>query len=330
MQIDLKTVAIEPRRDGFDHLKRRFGDKAASRYQEASYDIQPAENFHYRPTWDPKQELYDPTLTKIEMADWYAFADPRQYYYHTYTIARSKLQERAEAAFTFVQSRQLLSALSEGLVERAAALLVPLRHVAWASNMGNTFVAGYGYGVTFTQPCMFASLDQLSVAQYLSRIGLELGGKTALEEAKEAWMSEAAWQPLRRLAERSLVTRDPFELLVALDFVLDGLIHELVYARCVDGKLAAEGGAPIGMMCQVIGDLHKDGVRWVDATLKTAASESEANATHLSTWIRSHLNASTEALEPVIAPILGDETPSALAEAKTKLEQRAKKAGVPL
>ena len=50
MQIDLRTVAITPRRQAFDHLVRRFGDKPASRYQEGSYDIQAAENLHYKPT----------------------------------------------------------------------------------------------------------------------------------------------------------------------------------------------------------------------------------------------------------------------------------------
>lgn len=34
MQIDLRTVSIQPQRQAFDHLVRRFGDKPASRYQE--------------------------------------------------------------------------------------------------------------------------------------------------------------------------------------------------------------------------------------------------------------------------------------------------------
>ena len=70
MQIDLKTVNIEPKRKAFDHLVRRFGDKVASRYQEGSYDLQAMENLHYRPTWDPEQELYDPNLSRVRMADW--------------------------------------------------------------------------------------------------------------------------------------------------------------------------------------------------------------------------------------------------------------------
>src|SRR3546814_5701515 len=86
MQIDLKTVEIEPRRKTFDNLVRRFGDKPASRYQEASYDIQAKENLHYRPTWAPDQQLYDTEISRVKMADWDAFKDPRQYFYNTYTL----------------------------------------------------------------------------------------------------------------------------------------------------------------------------------------------------------------------------------------------------
>lgn len=69
MQIDLRTITIEPKRQAYDHLVARFGDKPASRYQEGTYDIQAVENLHYRPTWDPDQELYDPNLSRIRMAD---------------------------------------------------------------------------------------------------------------------------------------------------------------------------------------------------------------------------------------------------------------------
>src|SRR3546814_15748248 len=71
---------IEPRRKTFDNLVRRFGDKPASRYQEASYDIQAKENLHYRPTWAPDQQIYDTEISRVKMADWDAFKDPRQYF----------------------------------------------------------------------------------------------------------------------------------------------------------------------------------------------------------------------------------------------------------
>ena len=51
MAIDLRTVSITPLRQTFGHLARRMGaDKPASRYLEATMDLQPTENYHYRPT----------------------------------------------------------------------------------------------------------------------------------------------------------------------------------------------------------------------------------------------------------------------------------------
>ncbi|MGX1691306.1 MULTISPECIES: hypothetical protein [Brevundimonas] len=71
MNIDLKAEAITPRRHTFSHIARRFGvDKPASRYEEATFDVQPMVNFHYRPTYSPQFELYDARRTRIVMNDW--------------------------------------------------------------------------------------------------------------------------------------------------------------------------------------------------------------------------------------------------------------------
>ena len=241
MQIDLRTVSIKQQRNTFDHLARRFGDKPASRYQEASYDIQATENLHYRPTWDPDQLIYDASITKIVMADWYALKDPRQYFYNNYTLARARQQETAEANFTFVESRGLVEMLPAELKQVALDVLVPLRHAAWGANMHNSFISGYGYAAIFTQACMFHAMDNLGIAQYLSRLGLLLGDQEALVDGKTAWMDDEAWQPLRRYVEDCLVVRDPFELFVAQNVALDGLLYPLVYERIVDGTLSTQG-----------------------------------------------------------------------------------------
>ena len=82
MQIDLRTVSITPLRQTFDHVAKRLGgDKPASRYQEGTLDVQAKTNYHYRPTWDPAHKIFDETRTAIKMKDWYAFKDPRQFYY---------------------------------------------------------------------------------------------------------------------------------------------------------------------------------------------------------------------------------------------------------
>ncbi|HAN3717834.1 TPA: phenol hydroxylase, partial [Escherichia coli] len=54
MQIDIKTSSVKPLRNTYAYIEKRFGDKPASRYQEATYDIQEEINFHYKPLWQPE------------------------------------------------------------------------------------------------------------------------------------------------------------------------------------------------------------------------------------------------------------------------------------
>ena len=325
MSIDVKTVSLEPQRKTFDHLARRFGDKPASRYQEACYDIQPRENLHYIPTWDPSQKLYDETITKIVMEDWYAFKDPRQYYYNTYTQARSRQQETAEANFTFVESRGLADMLADDMKQLTLDMLVPLRHASWGSNMNNTFIASYGYGVTFTQPCMYAAMDQLGIAQYLSRLGLLLSGPEALAEGKQAWLEDEAWQPLRQYIEDCLVVRDPFELYVAQNYALDGLLYPLVYEKFVDEYLSSQGASSIAMLTQFIADWFVETSKWVNAVMKTAAEESEDNRKWLEEWSDKWTARADEALQPLAAKGFQGHGPDIMAEVIETLNNRSQK-----
>jgi phenol hydroxylase P1 protein len=330
MQIDLRTVQIEPLRNTYDHLARRFGDKPASRYQEGSYDIQAAENLHYRPTWDPDQELYDPGITRIVMRDWYAIRDPRQYYYSNYTIARARQQETAEANFEFVESRGLADMLPDDLRRLALDVLVPLRHVAWGANQNNALVCGYGFGTTFTQPCIYAAMDNLGIAQYLSRLGLLLGATEALAAGKRAWLESPAWQPLRCLVEDSLVVRDPFELFVLQNAALDGLLYPLVYERIVDDHLASRGGSAVAMLCQFMNDWHDETRKWVDGVLKVVAAESTGNREVLQHWARSWRARAAAALTPVAELAFGTGAAQVVAEQVTALDARLAAVGLQL
>ncbi|MDP1789445.1 MAG: phenol hydroxylase, partial [Methylibium sp.] len=44
MTVEIRTQTVKPVRQTFGHIARRFGDKAASRYQEATYDLQSQTN----------------------------------------------------------------------------------------------------------------------------------------------------------------------------------------------------------------------------------------------------------------------------------------------
>ena len=331
MQIDLRTVSIKPLRHTFDHVARRLGaDKPASRYQEGTFDVQPSDNLQYRPTWDPEHELYDPARTQVVMKDWYAFKDPRQYYYGTYTMARARQQDTAESNFDFVETRGLAEVLPEDVKQTALDVLLPLRHVAWGGNTNNAFICAYGYGTAITQPCIYQSMDQLGIAQYLTRIGLLLADPEALQTAKQAWLDDPMWQPLRRYVEDTFVLQDWFELFVAQNLVLDGYLFPLVYDTIVDDDLSSRGGTAIAMLTQFMSEWFGETAKWSDAQIKVAAAESPENKALLAQWINHWRARALEAVAPIAKRALGDRADGALDDLVQQFATRVGKTGVTL
>ncbi len=328
MQIDLRTVSITPLRQTFDHVAKRLGgDKPASRYQEGTWDVQAKANFHYRPTWDPAHQLFDETRTAIKMKDWYAFKDPRQFYYGSWTQSRAKLQETAEADIEFVESRGLASNLNAEVRKLALELYVPLRHVEWGANMNNAAICAYGFGTAITAPAQFNGMDRLGSAQYLSRLGLLLGGPDDLATAKEAWLKDAKWQELRRYVEDSFVVQDWFELFVAQNLALDGLMFPLLFKR-IDDHLTSKAGPVVAMLTRFQAEYFADATKWVDAQIKTAAAESAGNKAQLDAWTKAWAARAATALQPVVAHALGGESGAAMEEAMSQFKARCAKAGL--
>lgn len=330
MQIDLRTVSIQPLRQTFDHVARHIGgDKPASRYLEGTIGIQSEDNFHYRPLWDPEHEIFDPSRTALVMSDWYKLKDPRQFYYGTYTMARARMQDNAEADFDFVEERGLADAYPAAAKKLALEVLLPLRHVAWGSNMNNSFICAYGYGVAITQPCIYQAMDQLGIAQYLTRLGLLLDDAPALDVAKEAWMSDPMWQELRHYVEDTFVMQDWFELFVANNFVLDGLLYPLIYQQ-FDKALNAQGGPAVSMLTRFQTEWAGETAKWVDAVMKVAAADSAENKAKLSAWTKAWRDRAVKALAPIAKHALGNDAAAQMDTLVQQFNDRAAKLGLVL
>jgi phenol/toluene 2-monooxygenase (NADH) P1/A1 len=327
MQIDLKTIAITPLRQTFDHLAARFGDKPASRYQEGTYDLQQTYLFHYRPTWDPDREIFDERRTALKMRDWYDLKDPRQLYYGTYTIARSKQQETADGAFEFAVDGGLIDQLPPAVRALVLEVLLPTRHVEWGANMNNTFISAYGYGTAIEAACMYAAMDRLGIAQQTTRIGLAVGGEEALDAAKEAWLHGARWQPLRKVVEDTLVVKDWFELFVAQNLVLDALVYELLYNH-VDRLASSGGSALFGLVTKFMKDWQAETARWVDAVVKAAADESPENRALIKGWTHRYAELAVPAVEALAGPTFGPRTAAVVQAIHGVLTDRLQKLGL--
>ena len=329
MTVDLHTREIKPLRNTYAHVAKYVGDdKPASRYLEATLGAQPSANFHYRPTWDPAHELFDASRSAVKLADWYVLRDPRQLYYATWTMTRARQQDAMESNYQFVESRGLVGKMPDAVRAKACDVLMPLRHVAWGGNMNNCSIGAYGYGTAFTAPAMFHAMDHLGVAQYLTRLGLTLDGPGVLDAGKNTWVDDPRWQVLRRYVEDTFILQDPFELFVAQNLALDGQLYPLIYGNFVDEHLALQGGTAVAMLTAFMPEWHDETAKWVDAVVKTAAAESDANRSLIADWAKVWAERAQAALAPVAELALGSAGEAALAEARAALDARCKKAGI--
>ncbi len=329
MQIDIKAKTIKPIRQTYTHVAKRIGEgKPASRYQEAVYDLQATENFHYRPTWQPEKELYDETRTALVMEDWYKFLDPRQYYYGNYVMARAKQQESAESNFKFVEKRSLLSTLSEDTKQLIQNTIIPLRHYEWGANMNNYQICAMGYGAAITSAASLHGSDRLGNAQYITRIGLSLADNdvSAIDAAKTAWTDDEKWQGLRKVVEDSLVVDDWFELFVAQNLVMDGMVLPLFFQK-FEEQMNASGATAYTMLTEFTTNWYAESSRWVDKQIAVATAESDANKQLVNGWFNNWIDEVEKALVPLAEASL-ENGAEALADIKATLLQRATKNGI--
>lgn len=326
MTLEIKTSNIEPIRQSYAYIERRFGPKPATRYQEVSFDIQAETNFHYRPLWKPEKTLNDKTHTALVMEDWYAFKDPRQFYYGTYVQHRARLQDSAESNFAFFEKRKIADVISDDVKALVIKFLIPLRHVEQTANLHMMSGSAYGYGTVLTQACIYAAMDHLGMAQYLSRIGLALDGATgeSLTEAKGYWMNDPVWQGLRKLCEQTLTEQDYFKLYVYQNLIMNGFVRELIYQQ-FDQKLVALGARDLAMLTEFMQDTLTDLGKWSDSVLKTAAAESAHNKQLLNEWFNQYITEIKAAFQPWAEAVLSLD---ALDQAEQKIRDRAKKLGI--
>ena len=132
---------------------------------------------------------------------------------------------------------------------------------------------------------------------------------------------------MRELTENMLTTEDWFELFVAQNLVLDGLMYPLMYQSFSD-LTSASGQTSFAMMTEFMNEWFDEHVRWVDNIIKVAAAESESNKAQLAKWIQQWQPQILQALQPVAQQALGSAAQAGLDAAVAQLSARLSKVGI--
>ncbi|WP_396905665.1 phenol 2-monooxygenase [Mycolicibacterium phlei] len=281
MQFELRQQVIEPARQAFTPLTKRYGDRPATRYEEGSIGIQSTEHFHYRPLWDPQHDIYDADYSALKLSDPDAFTDPRQLYYTPYVVARAGLHEAFGRNLTYVVDRGLLARMPQDWQDVVTRTVLPLRYYESGAELLSVEGGRYAYGTTVEQVFTFASFDRIGNAQILSRIGIALGENTdaVLATTKPAWMDAPHLQGLRRLVEELLVEPDWALANIGLD-LSDRLIFPLLTAHLDEAALLNGAGA-YSLLIQQLGVWWTDQRKWFDALIKAWVTDPEHGAANV-------------------------------------------------
>jgi phenol hydroxylase P1 protein len=107
--------------------------------------------------------------------------------------------------------------------------------------------------------------------------------------------------------------------------VLDGLLYPLVYGTIIDDTLASTDGAAVALLTQFQGEWAAETAKWVDAQIKVAAAESEANKALILGWAAKWKARVAPALLPLAELALAGRAPAALEELIEQLDRRIAK-----
>ena len=296
MQFELRQQVIEPVRQTFTPLVKRYGDRPATRYEEGSVGIQSTEHFHYRPLWDPQHDIYDADYSVLKLSDPDAYTDPRQFYYTPYVVNRAALHEAFGRNLNYVVDRELLTKMPQPWQDLVTKTVLPLRYYESGAQLLNVEGGRFAYGTTIEQVFTYASFDRIGNAQILSRIGIALGENTdtVLATTKPAWLDDPGLQGLRRLIEELLVEPDWALSNIGLD-LCDRLVFPLLTAHLDEAALLSGAGA-YSLLIQQLGVWWIDQRKWLDPLISAWVNDSE------------HGKANIEALQAAVATYLPQAT----------------------
>lgn len=330
MELNIASVEIEPKRHTFGHVARRLGeDRPASRYEEAMYDAQPTENFHYRPQWEPEFEIYDKARTKIKMNDWYDLLDPRKFHYMSYVSTRASQNAGNEQSFEFIDKRGLVNFVKKENLQKVYEFLTPLRHYEYGGNMNNLAIVDRVYGTAMMSACLFQAEDKLGMAQHISKIILLLSDNDVekLDTGKDDWLNCSKWQGLRKAIEDSLVEKDPIRLFIKQNVVFDGFVIPLMVNE-FSKEMAKNEEMVVPMLTEFITTWYEETIKWLDSVTKVMASESAYNKDLLTQWIKEDIEIMQNAMEPLAT--FSSNSKELVASVKLELVERLNKCGLSL
>jgi toluene monooxygenase system protein E len=233
----------------------------------------------------PLGAWYEQHQSLLGASNWERFADPRATTYASYTRLQAQQETFVDALMQSIEDQGYDARLQPAALLLFDRVLAPLRFPLHGLELLAAYVGQMAPAGRITIAAAFQSADEVRRIQRIA-YRLALLARTHAEVgrcAREAWQSEALWQPLRKLVEELLVVWDWGECFAALNLSLKPRFDELFIVGLA--RVARDQGDPL--LAELLDSLGRDGRwhrEWAAALVKTAVADRAENAAVLERW----------------------------------------------
>jgi toluene monooxygenase system protein E len=223
--------------------------------------------------------------SELACRDWERFRDPRETTYARYVELQRTKEAFVDGVLAAAEGNER-DRLSPVWVARLAGLVPPLRYPVHGLQMIAAYVAHMAPSGRIVIAAMMQAADE---TRRIERLAYRMRQLQDIDpgfgaDARTRWETDPAWQPLRELIERLLVTYDWGEAFVALACVVKPRFDALFTTHLADIARRAGDDAFANVLFSLgeDGRWHRD---WSRALLDVALADRSENRAVIDGWI---------------------------------------------
>jgi toluene monooxygenase system protein E len=234
---------------------------------------------------------------------WRTFADPRETTYASYVAAQDEREAFADQIVRSIEQTAYDRGLDRRWLDVLSTVVPVLRYPCHGLHLIASYVGQLAPEGRLVVTCAFQAMDEMRRIERLAqRMHLLTDVRPGLgDNARLSWEHDPAWQPLRRVVERLLVTYDFGEAMIKGLLVLAPAFDAL-YMRGF-ARLAAERGDRL--LLELFASLDQDcrwHEAWADAFVEAALVDAPGNAQPIREWIAGAWPDTRRALAAAVEP----------------------------
>lgn len=224
--------------------------KRATQYEEITLHTQ----------WDPKnfavqgwfnldkngRPIWNEDATLLSGVNWWDYRDPEAEWFRPFVKRQADIGRAIEHAIAGAKRANMFAGFERNWLEFLANHYAAFRYADYGLFLVLCQAQREAGADVVAQPIVFQSIEKDRHAQDITLYCMELEAQVpgfCDRNCKQVWLSAPEWQPLRKLVEKLLATRDWGEIDIVVNCLLDPIVSTLFLRELVLRSASQNGDA---------------------------------------------------------------------------------------